>query len=133
MTKYYSIITRDSAASSWAVQFGDYDRDVVADELADSYADEYAARIISTADDKASIDAAVAKLNGREAIIPPAAEPEAPARVVVDVTPTWAGLLPALLAVLESGNATGRKMAREELARMAAAADMAVAAEKAAA
>jgi hypothetical protein len=37
----------------------------------------------------------------------------------IDLTPTWAGVLPALLAVLESGTNEGKKMAREELAKMA--------------
>ena len=43
----------------------------------------------------------------------------------IDATPTWAAILPALLAVLENGTAEGRAMAREELARMARAADLA--------
>lgn len=37
--------------------------------------------------------------------------------------PIWAGILPILLAVLENGNAEGRRMARAELRRMADAAD----------
>lgn len=41
----------------------------------------------------------------------------------IDVTPTWSGILPALLFALDAGTAEGRKIAREELARMAAAAD----------
>ena len=41
----------------------------------------------------------------------------------IDLTPTWAAVLPALLAVIEDGTDEGRKMAREELARMAQAAD----------
>ena len=45
--------------------------------------------------------------------------------MTVDLTPTWSGILPALLMVLESGTAEGRKMAREELRRMAQAADQA--------
>lgn len=54
----------------------------------------------------------------------PAAPVEAPAPVrVVDVTPTWRGVLPALVAALEDGTAEGRRIAREELARMAEAAD----------
>jgi hypothetical protein len=40
------------------------------------------------------------------------------------VTPTWQGLLPCLLAVLENGSAEGRAMARVELSRMAQAADL---------
>lgn len=43
----------------------------------------------------------------------------------VDVTPTWAGLLPALLMVLDNPKASreSRQIIAEELARMADAAD----------
>lgn len=41
----------------------------------------------------------------------------------IDITPTWRGLLPVFLALIESGTAEGRKTAREELQRMAEAAD----------
>ena len=41
----------------------------------------------------------------------------------IDMTPTWAGLLPALLALAEGSTAAGKKTAREEFARMAQAAD----------
>lgn len=41
----------------------------------------------------------------------------------IDVTPTWSGILPALLFALDAGTPEGRKIAREELARMARAAD----------
>lgn len=41
----------------------------------------------------------------------------------LDLTPTWAGLLPALLAVITDGNNEGRKTAKQELTRMAQAAD----------
>lgn len=51
--------------------------------------------------------------------------------VTIDMTPTWAAVLPILLAGLEKGTAQGRKMSREELARMAQAADQANAAWKA--
>jgi hypothetical protein len=37
--------------------------------------------------------------------------------------PTWAKLLPAFFAVLENGTDEGKRIAREELARMAKAAD----------
>jgi len=43
---------------------------------------------------------------------------------MVDVTPTWRALLPALVAVLEHGSPEGRDVARQELRRMAAAADL---------
>lgn len=41
----------------------------------------------------------------------------------IDLTPTWAAVLPILLAAVEDGTAEGRKIAREELARMAGFAD----------
>jgi hypothetical protein len=53
----------------------------------------------------------------------PAPAPKGPE--TIDLTPTWSGILPALLLVLESGTAEGRKMARDELRRMAQAADQA--------
>jgi hypothetical protein len=40
-----------------------------------------------------------------------------------DLTPTWTQILPALLLVLDAGNEEGKKIAREELKRMAIAAD----------
>ena len=45
----------------------------------------------------------------------------------VDITPTWQGILPAILLVLE-GNPTaeGKKLAHDELKRMAEVADWAV-------
>jgi hypothetical protein len=42
----------------------------------------------------------------------------------VRLVPTWRGVLPALLAVLQDGSDKGRELARLELARMARAADM---------
>lgn len=45
----------------------------------------------------------------------------------IDATPTWEGLLPALLAIYESGE---RKFALSELYRMAQAADAHNAAQK---
>ena len=66
--KYYTLLTRDGGTGSpWAPQFGDYDRDVVIDEQTDTYSATYRSRdmkIIRTADDQPSIDAAIAKLNG---------------------------------------------------------------------
>lgn len=41
----------------------------------------------------------------------------------IDLTPTWQGVLPILLAALENGTDEGNKIAREELRRMAEAAD----------
>ena len=42
----------------------------------------------------------------------------------VDVTPTWAAILPVLLHVIKNGSVEGRRMATEELQRMAEAADL---------
>ena len=44
----------------------------------------------------------------------------------VNITPTWEAILPALLAVIENGNFEGRKVAIEEITRMAQIADMAI-------
>lgn len=41
----------------------------------------------------------------------------------IDCTPTWQGMLKMFLAVIEDGNAEGRKVARKELLNMAKAAD----------
>ncbi|SKB49845.1 hypothetical protein [Sphingopyxis flava] len=48
----------------------------------------------------------------------------------IDVTPTWSGILPALLAAHENGTFEGRKIAQAELERMAAIADKYVAEHK---
>ena len=45
----------------------------------------------------------------------------------IDVTPTWAGLLPAMLMVLEQGNAKAKQEIKAELQRMARIADLHVA------
>lgn len=49
----------------------------------------------------------------------PQAEP-----LVIDMTPTWRGILPILLAALEDGTPEGKRIAREEIQRMADAADL---------
>lgn len=41
----------------------------------------------------------------------------------IDLTPTWSGLLPALIAVIQNGKPEGQRLAIEELRRMAQAAD----------
>ena len=41
----------------------------------------------------------------------------------VDVTPTWQGILPALLNLLQSDNPKSRQLAESELRRMAGLAD----------
>jgi hypothetical protein len=43
----------------------------------------------------------------------------------IDITPTWSGILPVLLLLLDSGSAKGRADARDELVRMAKLADIA--------
>ena len=42
---------------------------------------------------------------------------------MIDLTPTWSEILPALLLILESGTDTGRAVAIAELKRMALLAD----------
>lgn len=42
----------------------------------------------------------------------------------IDITPTWQAILPVYFTVLADGNAEGKKAAREELKRMAYAADL---------
>jgi len=37
----------------------------------------------------------------------------------VDVTPTWTGLMPAFIHIIESGDEEGRKLVGKELYRMA--------------
>ena len=41
----------------------------------------------------------------------------------VDMTPSWEGLLPYLLTIMQDGTTEGQKLAREELTRMAKLAD----------
>jgi len=41
----------------------------------------------------------------------------------VDITPTWTGVLPVLLAALQDGTPKGKAMAIDELRNMALAAD----------
>ena len=41
----------------------------------------------------------------------------------IDMTPTWAAVLPMYLACIEQGSAEGVKAAKEELTRMAKLAD----------
>jgi len=47
----------------------------------------------------------------------------------INITPTWEGITPMLLAVIENGTPEGAAEAREELMRMARIADRAVAAQ----
>lgn len=43
----------------------------------------------------------------------------------IDIAPTWAALMPALIAALQNGTGDGQRIAAEELARLAAAVDSA--------
>jgi hypothetical protein len=63
MKQYYSIVVQFEKGDSFSVQFGDYDREVVAQEVEDSYADCYKTKIVRSGDTTAEINAAVAKLN----------------------------------------------------------------------
>jgi len=38
---------------------------------------------------------------------------------MIDLTPTWTGIMPALIAALQNGSPVGENMAREELMRLA--------------
>lgn len=48
----------------------------------------------------------------------------------MDLTPTWAGLMPALFAILENGTELGKTQAREELMDLARKVDAMNAANK---
>ncbi|WP_316235074.1 MULTISPECIES: hypothetical protein [unclassified Bradyrhizobium] len=63
---YYTLVSRETKGSPWVIEFGDYSRAVVADERNDMKDGDYcdhAFKILTTLDDQASIDAAVAELN----------------------------------------------------------------------
>lgn len=45
-------------------------------------------------------------------------------KLMIDITPTWSGLLPALLDLLQSKKPDVRQQAYDELVRMAKAADL---------
>jgi cAMP phosphodiesterase len=62
---YYSVIVKDSKSSPWAVEFGDYDKEVAEserDNLKES-GKYVAVKIIKTASNQAAINAAVTALN----------------------------------------------------------------------
>lgn len=50
-----------------------------------------------------------------------------PKTETIDMTPTWEGMLPVYIAVIENGSFEGQRIAREELKRMAKLADAYVA------
>ena len=56
---------------------------------------------------------------------------ETPRTITVDITPTWTGILPALIAILVNGETVeARKTAEAELGKMAGLADRYVALSK---
>jgi len=66
MTTYYTLLTREHKNETWAIEFGDYDREVVDQErrdLRDGMSSGHQFKIISTKGDQKSINAAVAALN----------------------------------------------------------------------
>ena len=63
MARYHTLVVKFNRDDAWSVQFGDYDREVVADERDDSYGDAYRTKIITTNDDQASINEEVRRLN----------------------------------------------------------------------
>jgi hypothetical protein len=65
--KYFTLVSRGPDDTRWAIEFGDYDRACVRqerDDMKDGHYCDHVFRILETADDQASIDAEVAKLNG---------------------------------------------------------------------
>lgn len=70
-----------------------------------------------------AIDEYSGKMNRSLHVNPPAEKqcqkPQRRQAGAIDLTPTWSSVMPMLIAALEDGTETGRKMAREELTRMA--------------
>jgi len=60
---YYTLIVRFDALDRWAVQFGDYDREVVEAEAMEYSGGCYATKIIKTAASQLAVNLAVANLN----------------------------------------------------------------------
>lgn len=60
---YYTLAVQFDKSDTFSVQFGDYDKEVVAQEIEDSYSDAHKVRIVRSGDTTAEINAAVAKLN----------------------------------------------------------------------
>ena len=86
----------------------------------------------SRAEAEAAAEATAAHARAAEAeAAADAAEAEAAQPVTLDLTPTWAGLMPALIAALQNGTAEGQTMARAQLMSLAAQADAINAADKA--
>lgn len=63
---YYTLLSREPHSTRWAIEFGDYDREVVRqerDDLKDGDYCDHAFKIITTGETQAEIDAEVARLN----------------------------------------------------------------------
>lgn len=44
-------------------------------------------------------------------------------KTIINCTPTWEALLPAIISLIETGGPSAKKIAKEELHKMACAAD----------
>lgn len=73
--RYFILATRDGDTAPWAVEFGDYSRDVVAEERTDwlDHFDDNGkwrlarnARVITCGDTQAEIDAVIRKINAED-------------------------------------------------------------------
>lgn len=65
MTKYWTLLVKDSVSGLWGIHFGDYDKEVVKQERADVLDSDSKAvtQIVSTDDKQVSIDSHVNKMN----------------------------------------------------------------------
>lgn len=69
MRRYFTLLTRESKNAKWAIEFGDYDRQTVADErdsLRDSSEKRIHTLIIQTTDEQSDIEATVRGINGKK-------------------------------------------------------------------
>lgn len=67
---YYVMIERDSASEPWAVQAGSYERSDILAEVQDRLDHDVRVsniKVLTTTDKQADIDAAIVRLNAREA------------------------------------------------------------------
>lgn len=60
---YHTLLVKHNRGDRWSIEFGDYSRKVVKQEAEDSYSDAHRTTIITTADNQAAIEDAVARLN----------------------------------------------------------------------
>ena len=73
MTNYYTLFVYEQDHGRWYNHFGDYDKEVVADEMDDlNHGWEGILlknmRIVKTPDDQSAIDAVLDKLNGKDGL-----------------------------------------------------------------